>query len=127
LDILERIWNSIFYESIQIDPTNMPLFTINSGFLDSDFKLDLSEIIFETFNFPKMYSCISNVTGIFAEGRSTGISLDSGYLGTTCMRIFEGYPEQKELEINLFGGCYLGKINQFLLMIREVNRVYDKS
>jgi actin-related protein len=87
----------------------MPLFTINSGFLDINFKLDLSEIIFETFNFPKMYSSISNVTGIFAEGRSTGISLDTGYLGTTCMRVFEGYPEQNNFEINLFGGCYLGR------------------
>lgn len=93
---------------MQIDPTTTPLFNINSGFLDLNFKLDLSEIIFETFNFPKMYSTISNVTGIFAEGKSTGISLDSGYLGSTCMRVFEGYPEQKQMQIDLFGGYYLG-------------------
>jgi actin-related protein len=120
MDILERIWNSIFYESIQIDPTNTPLFTVNSGFLELDFQLGLSEIIFETFNFPKMYSTISNVTGIFAEGRTTGISLDSGYLGTTCMRVFEGYPEHKDLHISLFGGCFLGK--SFLIIIfRKIN------
>ena len=48
------------------------------------------------------------MTGIFAEGKSTGISLDSGYLGSTCMRVFEGYPEQKQMQIDLFGGYYLG-------------------
>lgn len=99
----------MFYESLQVDPTSMPLFNINSGFLQSDFKRDLSEIVFETFNFPKMYSTISNVTGIFAEGKSSGISFDSGYLGTTCMRVFEGYPEQKDFQINLLGGYYLGR------------------
>ena len=109
MSIIEQIWNSIFYEGIKIDPTNSPLFLINSGFLDLDFKMDLTEIIFETFNFPKLYSTISNVTGILAEGKSTGIVLDSGYLGTSCIRVFEGYPETQEMFINLYGGSFLGK------------------
>lgn len=102
----------MFYESLQVDPTSMPLFLVNSAFQDSAFHCDLAEVIFETFNFPKMYSSISNVTGIFAEGLSSGVSLDSGFLGTTCMRVFEGYPERRDSQVSLFGGCYLGGPHQ---------------
>ena len=77
IDTLERIWNSVFYEGIKIDPLKSPLFLVQSAFLDDNFNKKLIEIIFELFNFPKMYSTISNVTGILAEGRTTGISLDS--------------------------------------------------
>lgn len=109
IDTLERIWNSVFYEGIKIDPLKSPLFLVQSAFLDDNFNKKLIEIIFELFNFPKMYSTISNVTGILAEGRTTGISLDSGYLGTTCLRVFEGFPEKKTMSISPYGGSFFSK------------------
>lgn len=109
MDILEQVWNSVLYEGIRIDPTTTPLLVINSAFLDIEFKLNQLKMAFETFNFPRLYLTISNVTGILAEGKSSGVILDSGYLGTTCLRIFEGYPETQEMKINLFGGSFMGK------------------
>lgn len=108
IDVLERIWNSVFFEGMYIDPNSTPLFLINSAFFTEKLKENLIELIFEKFNFPKMYSTISNVTGIFAEGKTTGVSLDIGYLGSTCIRVFEGFPEYQDAEINNFGTLFLG-------------------
>lgn len=45
------------------------------------------------------------MSGIFAEGKTTGTILDSGYAGTYALNIFEGYP----IEDNLHGGLIGGK------------------
>ena len=51
----------------------------------------LTEIMFEKYNVPAFFLCKNAVLSAFANGRSTGIILDSGASQTSAIPIHEGY------------------------------------
>jgi actin-related protein len=52
----------------------------------------MTQILFETFNVPSFYVAIQAVLSLYASGRTTGISVDSGDGFTSTVPIYEGYP-----------------------------------
>ena len=51
----------------------------------------MKQIMFETFNVPKLYIAIGEVLSLYASGRTTGIVLSSGYEVSHAVPIYEGY------------------------------------
>jgi len=47
-----------------------------SQFFSEKDKIKLAESLFENFNVPSIYWTTSNVTGIYSEGKTTGMVLD---------------------------------------------------
>lgn len=101
---LEKIWHDLFYDKMKIDISEFPIFLTFNSFFDEEKRKILAESLFENFDVPAIYTSISNVTGIYAEGRTTGLVLDSGYSGSFALNIFEGYPIEDNLAICDFGG-----------------------
>lgn len=67
-------------------------------------KIDLAVNFFETFSVPAIYLMFSNVGGIYSEGKTSGLVLDSGLTGTYSLNVFEGYPVMDTLQRSSQGG-----------------------
>lgn len=71
--------------------------------------MKIFEIFFETFKVPAIYALSSNVGGIYFEGKTTGVVVDSGLTGSYALSIFEGYPVYDTMISSQNGGKYLDK------------------
>ncbi len=88
---LEKNWHDLFYNKMLVDIQDFPIFLTFSSFFQETERKKLCEILFESFNIPGVYWSLSNVSGIYAEGRTSGLIVDSGFSGTYALNIFEGY------------------------------------
>lgn len=121
---LEILWHDLFYEKMRVDITDFPMIISLSSFFDEKKRGDVTACIFETFNVPSIYTINSNVSGIFAEGKTTGMIMDSGYSGTYATNIFEGYPIHDNQVFNNKGGKNLNNqlknhLNQILQQLQQ--------
>lgn len=90
-----------------VDITDFSMIVSLSSFFDETQRTDITVRLFETFCIPAIYTINSNVSGIFSEGRTSGVVVDSGYSGTYALNIFEGYPvNDNEVRSNV-GGKYM--------------------
>jgi actin len=52
----------------------------------------MTEIMFETFGVPALYLQIDAVLSLFASGKTTGLSVNSGDGVTHTVPVYEGFP-----------------------------------
>jgi actin-related protein len=64
----------------------------------------MTEIMFETFNVPSLFTSYQAVLALYSTGRTTGIVLDSGDGVTNTVPIYEGYALPHAIERNNFAG-----------------------
>ena len=89
---MEKIWKHLFTELIpenNIQETNV--FLTEAPFTPKDKKEEMTEIMFENFNVPAMYTAIQAVLSLYASGRTSGLVLDSGADVTCSVAVYEGY------------------------------------
>lgn len=102
--VLEKCWRALFYNEVKSKLDDFPLLITCSSHFDTKHRMRVAELFFENFDFPALNFQLSNVTGLYAQGRTTGLVLDSGFSRTTAVPVFEGYPiEERQLAIQ-FGG-----------------------
>jgi actin-related protein len=106
-EVLEKLLHNMLYGSLKIELENFPCFLILNHFFDKQKKLKLVELIFENYDFPSLYLQSSNVTGLYYDGRTTGMVVDSGFSQTNCISVFEGYPIEEKIFKSNFGGRHL--------------------
>jgi len=108
-NVLEKGWRALFYNEVKSKLDDFPLMIICSSYFTSERKMKAAELLFENFDFPSLNFQLSNVTGLYSYGRTTGLVVDSGFSRTTAVSVFEGYPiQERQIEIG-FGG---GSLNQ---------------
>ncbi|XP_044174388.1 actin-like [Acropora millepora] len=67
----------------------------------------MEEVIFETFDSPAMYLALAPVLALYASGRKSGVTLDSGHGSTNSVPIHEGFAVVKNILRVDLGGEYL--------------------
>lgn len=93
-DDIEAVWRHTFYNVLRIAPENFHhpvLLTEHSISQEPVLREKTAQIMFETFKVPAMYLTDSAVLSLYATGRTTGLVLESGHMGTHAVPIYEGY------------------------------------
>lgn len=80
----------------------------------------MTELLFETFNFPSLYIKPTSLLSLFASGRTTGVVLDSGEGMNWAVPMSEGYTFPHAIMSN---ECAGGEVTNFLMSkLRSSNR-----
>ncbi|KAG8536963.1 hypothetical protein GDO81_025329 [Engystomops pustulosus] len=67
----------------------------------------LTELMFEHYNIPAFFLCKTAVLTAFANGRSTGLVLDSGATHTTALPVHDGYVLQQGIVKSPLAGDFI--------------------
>ena len=89
-DHMEKIWKRLFH-SLSASTDEYPVLLTEVPFNPKANREKMTQIMFETFNTPAMYTVVGAVLALYATGDTTGVVLDSGEDVSFAVPIFEGY------------------------------------
>ncbi|GJU09710.1 zinc finger, CCHC-type containing protein [Tanacetum coccineum] len=90
-DYMENIWNHTFHNELCVNTEDYPVLLTEAPLTSMANREKMAEIMFETFNIPAMYVAIQSVLSLYANGRTTGIVVESGDGISDVVPIYEGY------------------------------------
>lgn len=111
---MEKIWFHILINELHIDPEKNFLMMTDSPSNTKKARNEMAEIAFEKFGVKGLYIGIQAVLALLSSGRTTGVTLDSGYTVTHAVPIYEAYALPHAIQKINMGGKdlseYLGKL-----------------
>ncbi|XP_051002837.1 uncharacterized protein LOC127189771 [Acomys russatus] len=91
-DNVEKIWHHSFYHILHIAPDQHPIMITEPPLNSKEVKTKMTQILFETFNVPALYMANQGVLSLYAAGRTSGATIESGEGMTYFVPIINGYP-----------------------------------
>ncbi|KAJ5070684.1 actin epsilon 1 [Anaeramoeba ignava] len=90
-DNWEQMISYIFYSEFKVDPLEYPVLVPETMLGTRNFREKSSQILFETFNVPKMSIMIQSVLSLISYQKTTGFVIEIGGGVTYAVPIYENY------------------------------------
>ena len=114
-DKYQEYLESKLTENLQLTMNETPILFTEPNEHNKDFRLKLTEIMFEKCNVPCMFIWKNAVLTSFSCGKSTWLVLDSGHNTTYVAPVFEGYIlHNSTLKYKIGGNYVTNKLQEYL-------------
>eukprot|EP00354_Favella_ehrenbergii_P006515 CAMPEP_0170465762 /NCGR_PEP_ID=MMETSP0123-20130129/9981_1 /TAXON_ID=182087 /ORGANISM="Favella ehrenbergii, Strain Fehren 1" /LENGTH=372 /DNA_ID=CAMNT_0010731733 /DNA_START=66 /DNA_END=1180 /DNA_ORIENTATION=- len=114
---MEAVWNHTFYNELRITPSEIQGVLITEAPRNpKENREKMMELMFETFEVKNAYVAIQAVMSLYANGRSTGLVVDSGDGVTHTVPVFEGFSIPHAVEKMEIAGRVVTDYCQKLLL-----------
>ncbi|XP_028821288.1 actin-like protein 6B [Denticeps clupeoides] len=94
-DAFQAIVDHIYCKHVKSGPSLHPVLMSEAPWNSRLKREKLTELMFEHYNIPAFFLCKTAVLTAFANGRATGLVLDSGATHTTAIPVHDGYVLQQ--------------------------------
>ncbi|CAG2244005.1 ACTL6B [Mytilus edulis] len=122
-DMYEELMDHIYNKSIKSESNLHPVMMSEPAWNVKGKREKLAEIMFEKYNVPAFFLCKNAVLTAFANGRSTGLVLDSGATHTSAVPVYDGYVIQQAIVKSPLAGDFISMEIKKLMEELEVNVV----
>lgn len=114
---MTKVWNHTFFNELRITPSEVQGVLITEAPRNpKENRERMVEIMFEQFEFKNAYIAIQAVMSLYANGRSTGLVVDSGDGVTHTVPVYEGFSIPSAIEKMEIAGRVISGYAQKLLL-----------
>uniref|UniRef100_A0A673K848 Actin-like protein 6A n=1 Tax=Sinocyclocheilus rhinocerous TaxID=307959 RepID=A0A673K848_9TELE len=106
-DSFQAILDNTYKMHFKSEPSLHPVLMSEASWNTRAKREKLTELMFEHYNIPAFFLCKSAVLSAFANGRSTGLVLDSGSTHTTAIPVHDGYVLQQGIVKSPLAGDFM--------------------
>ncbi|KAK6014687.1 Actin, partial [Ostertagia ostertagi] len=110
-NLLDYSYSEVLHSETQYHPA---LFT-ESAWNDKTKRERLTELMFEKYNIPAFFLCKNAVLTAFANGRTSGLVVDSGATQTSAVPVYDGYAVTHAVVRSPIGGDVICEQLQHML------------
>ncbi|MBN3273666.1 ACL6A protein, partial [Polyodon spathula] len=106
-DCFQSILDHTYSKHMKSDPHLHPVLMSEAPWNTRAKRERLTELMFEHYNIPAFFLCKTAVLTAFANGRATGLVLDSGATHTTAIPVHDGYVLQQGIVKSPLAGDFI--------------------
>jgi actin len=103
-DNMEKVWAYCFNNELRIDPSEHRVLLTEAPMNPKMNREKMTSLMFETFQVQGLYVSIQAVLSLYANGRTTGLVIDSGDGVTHTVPVFEGFSIPHAVRKNFIAG-----------------------
>ncbi|CAL4133781.1 unnamed protein product, partial [Meganyctiphanes norvegica] len=120
-DVFEKMLDYSYEKCIKSESQYHPVLFSEANWNARGRRERLCELMFEKYQVPAFFLVKSAVLSAFANGRSTGLVLDSGATHTSAVPVHDGYVLQHAIVKSPLGGDFL--VNQAMSFLKDNSNV----
>merc|ERR1719445_807028 len=117
---MEKVWHHTFYNELRVTPSEVQGVLVTEAPRNPKANRErMLTAMFETFEVKNMYVAIQAVMSLYANGRSTGLVVDSGDGVTHTVPVFEGFSIPHAIEKMEIAGRVITDYAQKLCLVAQ--------
>ena len=115
-DDIQTVWSYVLFTKLNVvHSEDYPILMTESPFNTMQNRNTMAEIMFETFNVPKLAIAMDAILELYHTGQTTGVTVSSGFGSTNIIPIYEGIPVTQAFNcLNIAGTCFFSFLFLFL-------------
>jgi len=113
---MENYFKFVFEDIMQLETSNIEILILDSISMPADFRVKLSEVLFENLRLQSINFMNTAVASLFASGRTYGVAVEMGHSSTNVVPVFGGLILKHAQHVSNYGGKDATRlINSYLL------------